>query len=264
MNSDLLVIYILGGATIIFILALAVVWFFSRARQKVLKNNMEQQAKEIGFQKELLFNTVKTQEVERERIAKELHDEITSKRSVIHLNVHLIKQQTNGNADLAIITDRIETSLEQCIDRSRVMAHELLPQIFKKFGFHHALKELSHSINLTGVITLKIEGEHLIPASDYYNLLHIYRILQELTQNTLKYAKAKQAFITFEKKSDDTFEITYRDDGVGYETDQPVYGLGISNIKTRVALLNGNVNFYSRPNEGTLVTIKIPELLPVN
>lgn len=263
MNPDIPAVYVLGGITIILMVTIIMMRLFYRTQQRKFKEKIEQQSRDIELQKELLSNTVKTQEIERERIAKELHDDITSKLSIIHLNVHLIKQQTDSYPKLAVITDRIETSLQQSIERSREMAHELLPQIFKKFGFHHALRELCHAINLKGVFTLTIEGEHHIPAADLYKLLHLYRILQELTKNSLQYANARQASILFEKKNNQTLEITYRDDGVGFDPNQPVSGLGISNIKTRVELLDGNISFHSRNGEGVLVILNIPELKPI-
>ena len=89
MEESNIIVYILGSIVLMMLFAASVVWFLNHAQKKIIKNKLKQQELQISFQKELLLNTVKTQENERSRISKELHDDIASKLSIIHLNLHL-------------------------------------------------------------------------------------------------------------------------------------------------------------------------------
>jgi signal transduction histidine kinase len=87
--------------------------------------------------------------------------------------------------------------------------------------------------------------------------LHIYRMVQELTNNTLKYAKATKIGILFEAK-DNGLTMTYTDDGIGIDLKNTTYGLGLSNIKTRATLLDGNITIESSENNGFKAIINFP------
>lgn len=257
MNDSMIPIYVLSSMGLFLIVSIGIILFLNRSQSIVNKALLHERELEIKFQNELLQNTVKTQEAERKRIATELHDDIASKLNIIHLNVHLLKK--GGyllESDLKLI-DQIETSLNVSIERTRSISHELLPQVFKKFGIHHALKELEHAVNISQTIILRIESEHLINITNELKLLHIYRILQELIQNTLKYADAKHINIVFKTEDNNLISMNYSDDGKGFDTQKASHGLGIGNILTRAKLLNGLVEFKSIPAiKGMLFTIK--------
>lgn len=258
MDENLIPIYILASIVIFLILSVSIILFLYHSHNKINKIKLHEKEMELKYQNELLLNTVKTQEAERSRIASELHDDIASKLNIIHLNLHLLKKGGHLiETDLKLI-DQIETSLDVSIERTRSIAHELLPQIFRRFGIHHALKELEHSINITQVILVRIQSEHLLNILDELKLLHIYRIIQELIQNTLKYASAKNINIGFAEEND-MIAMTYTDDGKGFDVKNATGGLGISNIMTRSKLLEGKVTFESLPEiKGMTCTIKFP------
>jgi len=257
MNDSYIYFYILSSMVLFLFIAVGIIVFFNRAQTKVNKIKLHEQELEIKYQNELLQNTVKTQEDERRRIASELHDDVSSKLNVIHLNVHLLKRGDYlSEAGLKLI-DQIETSLSVSIERTRSISHELLPQVFKKFGIHHALKELEHEVNMSQTILFNIESVYLIRITDEMKLLHIYRIIQELIQNTLKHAKAQNNKLVFSAEDDDTLSMQYSDDGIGFDFQQAHKGLGLSNILTRSKLLGGVVTFQSTPEiKGMLFHLK--------
>src|SRR5690606_23486942 len=122
-----------------------------------------EQANKILYQKELLINTVKTQETERNRISGELHDDVASRLNVMHINVHLLKKKIQDVPEVSKIIDQIESSLDESIERTRSISHELMPQLLKKFGFHYALHELVQSLNAPGTIQVESNDEFLCP-----------------------------------------------------------------------------------------------------
>lgn len=259
MDDSIVLIYILVSILVMIVLGLAVVWFLNRAQMKISNEKIRSQEKEIQFRTELLENTVKTQEQERDRISKELHDDVTSQLSIIHLNMHLLKKKIDKtDSEVFEIVDHIESSLKNSTDRTRSISHELMPSIFRKFGFHHALNELVNSVNIADAVDLQVKNGHLIDFKDFDQQLHLYRIIQELINNSLKYAEADSLKLNFEKNNEKQFHIHYSDNGKGFDQKTVKEGLGTSNIKTRVHLLGGEVEFETSPGHGINVFIKIP------
>ncbi len=257
MTDNNLFFYILISIVIMLVFAMAVIWFLNQTQRKITEGKLKEQERELDFQKEMLLNTVKTQEGERERISKELHDDVTSQLSIIHLNLHLLKRKLDADPELAIIIDHIESSLKNSTERTRTISHELMPAILLKFGFHNALKELANGVNLTEVLDVNIIDDQKIQIKDQFKLLHIYRVIQELLNNTLKYAKAKKVDITFDTIGDELI-MSYQDDGQGFDTKKLSEGLGLGNVKTRIRLLDGDINWDSDLGKGVKVLSKFP------
>ena len=258
MNENDIVIYILLSLVIMLVFAFAVIWFLSKTQDKLTLSKLKEQELLLNFRKEMLLNTVKTEENERNRISKELHDDVTSQLSIINLNIHLLKQKLSDNEDMFKIIDHIESSLKKSTERTRTISHELMPLILKKFGLHHALKELEDAVNITEIFNFDITNDHIIQIKDDFKLLHIYRITQELINNAIKYSKAKHVHISFEEKQDLNIKMTYTDDGVGFNDKKVKGGLGLSNINTRVTLLDGTVSIDSILGSGTTITFIFP------
>lgn len=256
MSDTTVVIYIVVSMIILLIISLSVLWFFYHSQNKIMKLKMQEQENKIVYHKNLLLNTVKTQENERNRIASDLHDDVASKLNVVHLNIHLLKKKLAGESEIEKIIDQIETSLQDSIHRTRMISYELMPQMLKKFGFHFAIHELSQTINATGSIHMDIRNIHMCEIRDNFKVLHLYRVLQELVNNTLKYAKAQNIEITFHQTGNDII-MDYTDDGIGFQADQPSMGLGLYNIKTRSELLHGEWKFLNDKNQpGCHFTLK--------
>ncbi|MBK8623028.1 MAG: hypothetical protein IPN79_15060 [Saprospiraceae bacterium] len=261
MSDASVVTFMVVSMIIILIITVSVMWFFYHSQNKIIQLNMKKQASLIEYQKNLLINTVKTQENERNRIAAELHDDVASKLNVIHLNVHLLKTKWGFHPEQTVIIDQIETSLNESIRRTRMISHELMPPLLKKFGFHYTLHELVQSVNATGVISVLIEDIHHCQIKDDHRQLHLFRIIQELISNTLKYAQATKIEISFSgSQNEEDIVLNYKDDGVGFDTNEVTSGLGFYNIKTRTELLQGDGRFVHR-NDGTGIhyVLKFPK-----
>ena len=258
MSENDIVIYILLSLVIMLVFAFAVIWFLNQTQKKLTSSKIKEQELLLNFRKEMLLNTVKTEENERNRISKELHDDVTSQLSIINLNIHLLKQKVSDNPDMFQIIDHIESSLKKSTERTRTISHELMPLILKKFGLHHALKELEDAVNITEVFHLDFNNDHLIQITDDFKLLHIYRIIQELINNALKYSKAKNVHISFEEEQNLNIKMTYSDDGIGFDDQKVQSGLGLSNMNARITLLDGSVEINSKIGSGTTIIFIFP------
>lgn len=258
MSDQSVIMFIVVSMILLLIISISVMWFFYHTQNKILNMKMLEQANDIKYHKNLLLNTVKTQEIERNRISCELHDDVASGLNVIHLNIHLLKRKISDQPELKKIIDQVETSLNESIRRTRVISHELVPPLLQKFGFQHAFHELVRTVNATGVVQMNVEDEHLCSIDDEYKQLHLIRIIQELISNTLKYAQASNIKVEFEiLEEEDCILMKYSDDGIGFDPDLVSTGLGLDNIKTRIELLGGEGKFIvDNQHKGVLFILK--------
>jgi len=257
MDDQQIVLYLVICILIMLVLALSVLWFLNHAQKKITKSRLVEQELKVEYQQSLLLNTVKTKENERSRIASELHDEVSSQLGIINLNLHVLKKKVRAEPELLQIIDQMDVSLKASTDRARTISHQLMPPMFKKFGIHHSLQDLQYQVNLSRELSMSIENDYLIGIKDEFKLLHLYRIVQELVNNTIKYASAKTIILSFASEQQHLV-MQYVDDGIGYDLSKSSSGLGISNINTRVALLNGEIEIKSSVNNGFQSIIKFP------
>lgn len=239
-------------------LAMTIIILFNLSQKRILLEQKEAHNNELEFQKELLLSNIKTQENERSRIARELHDDIGSKLNVINLNLRFLKAICAKGENPETVVDHINTALKSSIERTREISHQLMPAILTKFGIKSALNSLATSINKTGQIEVYLEIDDIWGELDKMKELHIYRIIQELTTNSLKHAKAKNISITSKIKTN-ILTIVYTDDGVGIK-DKVTFmtGLGISNINARSKLLNAESQLITETSTGMQFEISIP------
>jgi two-component system NarL family sensor kinase len=257
MNDNEFILFIVISVAIMLVFALGLIIFFSTSQKKIQSEKLANQQIKIDFQKELLESIIQTQEKERDRIARELHDDVGSKLNVIHLNLHLLKKAISKGQDTEQILDHIRTSLDESIQTSRDISHELMPPVLSKFGIHSAIEDLENAINRTGVFKLSINSEVDWQLKDDMHQLHLFRIVQELVQNALKHSKAKMVDINFEKK-DNLLYLNYLDDGVGFPKEVEAKGLGLNNLETRVQVLEGSWQINRSKLKGAEINIKIP------
>lgn len=230
------------------------VLFFYFSRKKIIQKELEKKDLEIHHQKELLRAGIITQEAERRRIAQDLHDDISSKLNIVSLNSHLLKRPNLSANEIAEITENIISLTGKALDNSREIAHGLLPPVLDKFGLHAGVEELCQEFNSSKSVNVSYRNQLEFDDLDKDKHLHVFRILQELMNNSLRHGKAKNISILFEE--DDGFKrCLYTDDGCGFDSNHKQHqnGLGMKNIESRVAFLNGIITFDSIINKGIKV-----------
>ena len=248
----------IAGIFVMLTLALAFVLFFGQSRKKILQQQMQAQQAELAHQQSLLYSTILTQEVERKRIAKELHDEIGSKLNVILLNLHRLNRVTEQPKAIPPIAKEMQSLVNTTIETTRRISYDLLPPTLVNFGLLEAIKELSDHYQQTDAIEviLEIHQDEAPKIADTVSL-NIYRVLQELMNNTLKYAEATQITIKL-WFSPIQLKIAYQDNGKGFDFQkaQNKKSLGLSNIKSRLQMIQGTLDFQTAIGKGVSVTLK--------
>jgi signal transduction histidine kinase len=234
----------------------AIVIFFYKSRKKIIKKELEKKDLEINHQKQLLRAVIITQEEERKRIAQDLHDDISSKLNIVSLNSHLLKTPNLSENELLEITDNIINLTKKALDSSRSIAHELLPPVLEKFGLTAAIEELVLEFNSSKVVEVFYKSTIDFKECETETELHVFRILQELMNNSIRHGKSTTISILFDKV-DDICVCEYTDNGIGFETKDMsnLKGLGMKNIESRVSFINGSIAFSSSVNNGVNVIL---------
>ena len=248
---------IMFSAFIMIILSIGILVLYNVSKTRILKDMEEAHLKELEYKNQLLANGIEVQERERCRIAKDLHDDIGSKLSIVNLNVNLLKSTLKGKEEVGEIIDQIEHSLTESITRARDISHHLYPPILEKFGIQSALESLANEVSRTGILRVHVDIDHEWKQLEKSEELHIYRVIQELIHNTIKHAKASEVWIK-SKVIDNHLLISYEDDGVGLKMDgNKEVGLGMSSIHTRIELLEGEIKLDDALESGYKVEFVI-------
>ncbi|MFV8347759.1 sensor histidine kinase [Flavobacterium sp. ZB4P13] len=250
-----IVAIILYTSAFFIIMSVVLVLFFYFSRKKIIQKELEKKDLEIQHQKELLRAGIITQESERKRIAQDLHDDISSKLNIVSLNSHLLTTPDLSVHEIAEITGVIINLTGKALDNSRKIAHGLLPPVLDKFGLHAGVEELCLEFNSSKSVNVSYRNQVQFDDLDKDKHLHVFRILQELMSNSLRHGKARNISILFEE-DDGLKRCCYTDDGCGFDSNdkQNQNGLGMKNIESRVAFLNGIITFDSIINKGIKVS----------
>ena len=253
-NTDLITVFVYTFLAFIS-MSLVLILFFYYSRKKIIKHEVDKKNLEIQHQKEMIHAIITTQEQERERIARDLHDEISSKLNVVSLNSHLLKTPNLSSSEINEITGNITDLTSKALESSRRFAHDLFPPVFEKFGLEAGIEELIEETKSTGKFTIGFQNTMNLDELNNEIQLSIFRILQELLNNTLKYANANEVTISFSHWNEKR-NLTYQDNGVGFNLFNHTKGMGLVNIESRVNVMNGNFIITTEENKGFKIEIQ--------
>jgi signal transduction histidine kinase len=219
--------------------------------------------KELLKQQELRSKAViEAEEKERVRIAKELHDGIGQQLSAAKLNISGLQASIKTtNEQEAVMLQNALDLLDESVKEVRSVSHSMIPNALIKSGLVSAVREFINKISSSGnlKINLEIVGLNERLETTVENIL--FRVLQELVNNIIRHSRATEVGIQFIKHENE-LTILIEDNGVGFDVNAQLSesngGIGLKNIISRVAYLNGEVNFDSFPAKGTTVTIELP------
>jgi len=254
-EENKLILVLIFAVIFLVLVSLGLILFFFFSRKKVIQKEREKAALQIAHQQKMLQSSIETQEVERKRIAQDLHDAISAKLNVVSLSTNMLLSDKNVSKKQKDTLEQILNITSTTLESSRKIAHDLLPPILAKFGLKAALEELFEEFSKNTDIDIEYETEDLNLSGT--NQLHVFRILQELINNSIRHGKAKKLEISI-KESDEGFTLRFQDNGIGfniaYVKKKP--GIGIQNINSRVRILNGEIQIKSSKNKGSLFVIQ--------
>lgn len=232
------------GIIIVLILLFSASSFYYIFKSKQSKQKFKQQ-------QQLNEAILDTETNERERIAKDLHDSVGQKLSVVKMQLSIKNADTISASKL----------LDDAIQDVRNVSHNLMPADLSK-GLIHAIENMSEQINLSSN-TLKVHLQITDPVRSLVlskqKGLFIYRMIQELLNNAIKYSQAKNIHISMDCEKN-LLKLNLSDDGIGFDvvSNEKGNGLGIKNIKDRIQQMRGSIQLESKNGKGTQYQLSIP------
>ncbi|MBN2635036.1 MAG: sensor histidine kinase [Prolixibacteraceae bacterium] len=248
-SKELILVYYIGTFAMI-LLAVAIFFFFITYQKRLLKKQLEINEVKAAQQEQLLQNTILAQEKERRRVARDLHDEVGAMLSVVKLNVgRLEKKMIESSAKELVVETK--TYLDDVITQVRRISRALLPPSLEKFGLFNAIEELGRWVNKSEIINV----ECLLIGKQYRldteKELALFRIVQELINNSLKHAAANKITVVL-RYSPNLLCVNYQDNGIGFDLEEKIStGLGLKNLESRTQLLKAKFKMKSKPGAGT-------------
>ncbi len=205
----------------------------------------------------ILSAIIKTEEIEKQKFAKELHDGLGPLLSSVKMAISSISKNPE-KSDKKVI-DNTEKLIDESIITIKEISNNLSPHILNNFGILKAVNSFISKLQVNDKPKI-IFNSNLNEKRFNYNIeVVLYRVICELLINSLKHASANNISIDLIlDKGNLTLE--YFDDGIGFDPDELLkenIGMGYSNIQSRIKSLNGIYKIVSRANEGVNVTISV-------
>lgn len=200
-------------------------------------------------------------EAERQRWARELHDDTLQSLSALRVGLSSAKRSGRTDAIEKAVTKSIE-QIEEAITNLRALITDLRPASLDELGAGSAIQVLGERALRTGVevdMSIDLAYENGRAQSRHVPELEIamYRLVQEALTNAIKHGKARRVAVEVHEQDTD-IQITVRDDGSGFDPGLHTDGYGLLGMHERVQLLDGSLHISSAPGRGTTVTASLP------
>lgn len=229
-------------------------------QEEELKNRLQEDLIESlrlnhELQQESMKVIIVTQENERARIGRDLHDDVGAQLSTLKLFIRSINGATA--TELPQLISKSDEILSTTIQDLRNILVNLSPKTLAESGYVAAVEELVNRIRQTSSMTFELSMHNMEKRLPMEVEESLFRITQELINNTLKYAEASQLSLDVLCVQDKII-LMFEDNGKGMDLERQALGYGLSNIKARAELLDGTAYFDSTPANGFRCEIQIP------
>src|SRR5690606_25032431 len=225
-----------------------------RYRLAVNKRKLaEEEAQRLEQEKQLVAvqATLDGEAAERSRLAKDLHDGLGSMLSLVKFNLPQMKGE-------AAVLDTIDVTrfqkalgmLDDSIQELRRVAHHMMPESLLRYGLRVSLTDFCEAIPIADFHYFGDESR----LSEKMEIM-IYRCIHELVNNALKHAQANHINVQLVQE-EDRISFTVQDDGIGFDQEKVTEGMGLQNVRQRVAAFAGEMHIYST-EQGTELHVEI-------
>ena len=210
---------------------------------------------------DLAGRLITAQEVERARIARELHDDVCQRLAGLSMVLGGFRRrisESRPESDVDETLAMIQKTTSNLSNDVRHLSHELHSGVLQYAGLAAALKEHCSEFGRHHHLDIRVDTTDSIGALDTDIALCLYRVTQEALTNTAHHARARVAQVRL-ARTPDGVELDVVDDGVGFDPEHHNgHGLGLRSIGERVRFAKGSVRMESQPGHGTKLSVRIP------
>lgn len=204
---------------------------------------------------------VETQEQERAKLARDLHDGVGQSLAALKLQLGMIANKVKeGNKDMSL-SGQVESTVNlatQTIEETREVLFNLKPAFLQEKGLSTAIEVLLKNFEKTAGIKSEFNLLTKMPVWEDAAVLNLYRIIQECLTNILKHAQATMVTINFTRLRRNLYLFQVSDNGVGFKVDEVHTGLGLNSIQARLQMLGGKLQITTAEGQGTTLMMEVP------
>jgi PAS domain S-box-containing protein len=203
---------------------------------------------------------ISTQEAERRRLAREMHDDISQRLAILAIDMGKLEQLCEESA--TPIVEALQDMRKRLVDLSsdiHAISRQLHPSILDDLGLADAVQAECEGFTRREGIPVKYETE-AVPSNLPKDIaLSLFRMVQEGLRNVAKHAQSQNANVLLFSK-DDFVHLNISDDGVGFDYSEARKkpGLGLASMEERVRLIQGDISIKSEPGKGTVIEVRAP------
>ncbi len=221
------------------------------------RKKLESQLLNEQVKKQKLINqaTIEAQEKERGMISAELHDNVN--QLLMSAKLHIGAAKNNENQ--IELLDKASNYILQAVEEIRNLSKRLNTSIVKSVGLQQSIEDISRNMKQFNDIDVSIKIDQIvIEKLTQEQQLVIYRIIQEQSNNIIKYSRAVAATISLTEKNNQCY-LVISDNGIGFDKEkQKANGIGFINIFNRIDAYNGKVEIITYPDNGCTLNINMP------
>ncbi len=239
--------------------------FFERRRAQI---QLLKQKEELEMSAQRLFSVaerlVDSQEEERRRIAREIHDDFTQRLALVSVKIGSLvgREQSSTSAEINVDLEEIRSATSAVANDLRDLSHQLHPATLGLLGPVRALRTQCEEFQRTRGIETVFESSLCDQDTSQKAATCLYRVLQESLMNIARHSGSAIARVTLTRE-DNEIKMRICDQGRGFSQEaKGRTGIGLLNMDERVRLLNGTLAVYSEPGAGTEIVVRIPAVAP--
>jgi PAS domain S-box-containing protein len=202
---------------------------------------------------------IEAQEVERLRIARDLHDDIGQRLTLLSVMLEQLKRPVDSSSELANAIDALQRQTSDIATDVQALSHELHSSKLELLGLVPAMRGYCAELSAYQEIDINFEHHEVPPRVANDVSLSLFRVLQEALGNAVKHSAAQQFDVTLRGTSDG-IHLSVRDSGVGFDVDSAWRGpgLGLTSMKERLKLVGGELSIASHLARGTTIVARVP------
>ena len=257
--------FIILGCLAMFCLIIVIILFVVTYQRKMLLKEASIKLMEQEKQIELFKASVEAEEKQKEKIARNLHDEINPILNTLKFNItkHRIKAQKNELDPANMMAD--EETLNKVIESIRTVCYDLIPSFFLEYGLIVSLESYVKNVQRVDDISGEFNSDVIPEELETFTRqeqLNIYRVCLEILNNLFKHSGCSHFNVSIKSVNNSiVFEVTHNGKGINNEEmnslTEKSKGLGLKSLKARIILLKATINYCKNSNTGS-ITLTVP------
>ena len=212
------------------------------------------------LERKVLSAVIQTEERERERFSKDMHDGLGPMLSTVKLYVGELADAHTSEEEKASYIKQVNEIIDEAVSSTREISNNLMPRVIHEYGVVKAIQAFCNKINLTNRIKIEFNSVGVDQTMDKNIQLILFRVISELINNTIKHAKATLISINIEA-NEGKIRVEFKDNGIGFNTEKIMSdkktGIGLKSIISRIKSINGRCQFSSEEGQGFKIIIEI-------